>query len=185
MTTKRGGGGRKSPILRRHSLWMAPWHPRILRPRALFYRKDCTRRSKVLTHVLGNFDWHLPLFPTCWCLLWMTSIKFFGCQGRNITHILILWCSKLEAYIYRGLLIFIEAWFMTPLVCTNGIWVFSFLIWNYNVDWLIRVIRAKKEDNQNWKSEKKLKNLPVISLLFLKMFWFCTPKSETLNNKWH
>ena len=28
-------------------------HPRILRPRALFYRIDCTRRSKFLTHALN------------------------------------------------------------------------------------------------------------------------------------
>ena len=27
-------------------------HPLILRPRALFYRTDCTRRSKFLTHAL-------------------------------------------------------------------------------------------------------------------------------------
>jgi hypothetical protein len=29
-------------------------HPLILRPRALFYRTDCTRRSKFLTHTLGR-----------------------------------------------------------------------------------------------------------------------------------
>ncbi len=28
------------------------WNPRILRPRALFYRTDCTRRSKFLMHAL-------------------------------------------------------------------------------------------------------------------------------------
>ena len=28
------------------------WHLQILRPRALFYRTDCTRRSKFLTHDL-------------------------------------------------------------------------------------------------------------------------------------
>ena len=28
------------------------WHPQILRPRALFYRTDCTCRSKFLTHTM-------------------------------------------------------------------------------------------------------------------------------------
>ena len=31
-------------------------HPLILRPRALFYRTDCTRRSKFLTHALNSND---------------------------------------------------------------------------------------------------------------------------------
>ena len=31
-------------------------HPLVLRPRALFYRTDCTRRSKFLTHALGHVD---------------------------------------------------------------------------------------------------------------------------------
>ena len=29
-TTKRGGGGQKSPILRRHSLWTAPYMPELV-----------------------------------------------------------------------------------------------------------------------------------------------------------
>ena len=29
------------------------WHLQILRPRALFYKTDCTRRSKFLTHALN------------------------------------------------------------------------------------------------------------------------------------
>ena len=36
----------------RRSLGHHLLHPLILRPRALFYRTDCTRRSKFLTHAL-------------------------------------------------------------------------------------------------------------------------------------
>ena len=45
-------------------------HPLILRPRALFYRTDCTRRSKFLTHALNvrikTFVKWQQLFH-CWC----------------------------------------------------------------------------------------------------------------------
>ena len=50
----------------RRSLGHHLLHPLILRPRALFDRTDCTRRSKFLTHTLQSF-WIILLSPNiCW-----------------------------------------------------------------------------------------------------------------------
>ena len=50
----------------RRSLGHRLLHPLIMRPRALFDRTDCTRRSKFLTHTLQSF-WIILLSPNiCW-----------------------------------------------------------------------------------------------------------------------
>ena len=44
-------------------------HPQLLKPRALFYRTDCTRRSKFLTHALNYFS----IFPSWTMNIWTAS----------------------------------------------------------------------------------------------------------------
>ena len=46
-------------------------HPLILRPRALFYKTDCTRRSKFLTHALCCILWN-DIAP---CISWNLSFQ--------------------------------------------------------------------------------------------------------------
>ena len=48
----------------RRSLGHHPLHPQILKLRALFYRTDCTRRSKFLKHALSNAGVQYQRFDT-------------------------------------------------------------------------------------------------------------------------
>ena len=77
------------------------WHPWILRPRALFYRTDCTSRSKFIMHALA-FYWnllHIIFRSNMFCLVtlkicsifcawWVDSKKGFYLSRRY------LWYSK-------------------------------------------------------------------------------------------
>ena len=61
------------------------WHLRILKPRALFYRTDCTRRSKFLTHALYKSislwsSWNFEIQTNS---IWNLRADFLECLRRR------------------------------------------------------------------------------------------------------
>ena len=75
-------------------------HPLILRPRALFYRTDCTRRSKFLTHALmiPQVDlflfvfWRKPKTPkNHFEIIWPLASIILDESSRTHTYFCQLW----------------------------------------------------------------------------------------------
>ena len=78
-------------------------HPLILSPRALFYRTDCTRRSKFLTHTLQDTSLH------CRAIQLLSRGAIFIQIFFDLGHlILIVYDIGVSAYIQMEFFVFLN-----------------------------------------------------------------------------